>query len=403
MVKIGILTFHKSVNNGAVMQAHSLSTRLQREFPETKVEIIDYNMIKVQKSYQYRLRDYLKSDNFLLTLKKCIKLMLDPMKIKRLKKRTRVFENCQNKLILSPELILSDEQDMVFRYINANYDILIVGSDAIWNFISRGFPNAYLPDKTVTCPKLSYAASCYGMDFLTLSEEDRKKIGEALADFDFVGVRDKATEDFVEWSGSEIASVHTCDPTVFLDVDNLPIDVPNLKRKMQDRGFDFSKPALGVMGNPKMVKMVRRLYGKKYQIVALYEYSKDADVNLYDIEPFEWAYAFKYFKVTFTTYFHGTLLSLRNGVPVVCFALKTDFAKKHTPKTLDILKRLGFEEWYFETDYENVNIDEIKKKADELIECQPREEILSKLRKEGESFELFKKSLAEKIGEKRND
>ena len=70
------------------------------------------------------------------------------------------------------------------------------------------------------------------------------------------------------------------------------------------------------------------MYGDKYQIVALYNYIKGADVNLYDVTPFEWAYAFRYFKVTFTTFFHGTMLSLRNGTPLICIALKTDFAKK---------------------------------------------------------------------------
>ena len=42
--KIGILTFHNSINNGAVMQAYSLSKKIQQVMPESKVEIIDYHI-----------------------------------------------------------------------------------------------------------------------------------------------------------------------------------------------------------------------------------------------------------------------------------------------------------------------------------------------------------------------
>ena len=128
------------------------------------------------------------------------------------------------------------------------------------------------------------------------------------------------------------------------------------------------------------------MYGDKYQIVALYNYIKGADVNLYDVTPFEWAYAFRYFKVTFTTFFHGTMLSLRNGTPLICIALKTDFAKKHTPKTLDVLRRCGLSDWYFETDYRSENLDSIQKKADELIRGDYHDLILERMNEEAKSF-----------------
>ena len=42
-MRIGILTFHRAINYGAVMQAYSLSKQLKESFPEDSVEIIDYN------------------------------------------------------------------------------------------------------------------------------------------------------------------------------------------------------------------------------------------------------------------------------------------------------------------------------------------------------------------------
>lgn len=353
MKKIGILTFHYSINNGAVTQAYSLSKRLTELYPDVKIEIIDYWM----------------------------------------QNRTRIFEEAMPKLPLSEYTIIEDFTKNLFKKINEGYDVLIVGSDAVWNYVTRGFLNAYFPAQSVTCKKLSYSASCYGMDFTNIDDTVRSQICQTLATFSFIGVRDRATEAFVEWSGCKKKTVNTCDLTAFLDVEQLLIEEELIKEKMKKRGFDFSRPTIGIMGNEKMYRMVRKMFGTKYQIVALYEYIHGADVNMYDFNPNEWDYVFRYFNLTFTTYFHGTMLSLRNGVPLICVALNTSFAKKHIPKTLDVLQRLGFFDWYFETDYYEKNVDKIHEKASTLINSHMKEEIISKINQEAENFKAFQKEL----------
>ena len=389
MKRIGILTFHRSVNNGAVMQAYSLSKRIASEFPETKVEIIDYHMKKIDEYYQYTFSKYIKSDSIIIKAKKCAKLILDPTMIRRLNNRTTIFYDSINNLPLSETKIISDSADELYNYINSSYDVVIVGSDAVWNHIVRGFPNPYLPDMRVHCRKMSYAASCYGMDFLKCTASEKEAIGKSLNDFSFVGVRDDATEDFVKWSGSKSVPIHTCDPTAFLDIRSIPVNEKDLKQKLAKRGFDFSKPTIGMMGNEKMCSMIRSMYGKRYQIVALYVYVKKADVNLYDLTPYEWAYVFRYFKLLFTTYFHGTLLALRNGVPLICISLNNSFEQKHKAKALDILERVGYSDWYFFTDYNGLNYNEIKEKADELLSSNIKEEIIFRIDEEAKSFENF--------------
>lgn len=392
-MRIGILTFHRSVNNGAVMQCYALSKRIKQDFPNDVVEVIDYHMPKIEQKYSATPAQYFKSSSMILMLKKAYQFLCEPDMFTKMKQRNAVFKKAITKLPLSSDYIFDDESDGLINYINCHYDILIVGSDAVWNYETRGFPNAYFPDERVNCRKLSYAASCYGMDFLNRPKDERKRIGQILEGFDFVGVRDSATDDFVKWSGATKKPIHTCDPTALLNIDNLPIDVNKLSKKLSRKGFDWRKQTIGVMGNEKMVKMVRKLYGKQYQIVALYNYIKGADIQLFDLEPYEWAYVFRYFKITFTTYFHGTMLSLRNGIPVICIALETEFAKKHTPKTLDVLTRLGYKDWYFKTDYLSENFNEIKSKADELIKLSDSAEIRAKVDKEAESYDLFRNAL----------
>lgn len=395
-MKIGILTFHRSVNNGAVMQCYALSKRLQQDFPNDDVEVIDYHMPKVERGYSASITQYFKGYSKMLFLKRLYHLVRNPSILKSTRKKNEVFKNAVKKLPLSPDSIFDDNYDELVKYINSRYDILVVGSDAVWNYVTRGFPNAYFPDDRIKCRKFSYAASCYGMEFLNCSENDRIRIGQILNTFEFIGVRDTATEDFVKWSGCSITPIHTCDPTALLNVADLPIDTNMLRKKLVSKGFDFTKPTIGVMGNEKMVKMIRKFYRNKYQIAALFNYTKNADVQLFDLEPYEWAYVFGFFKITFTTYFHGTMLSLRNGVPVICIALTTEFAKKHTPKTLDVLKRLGYEDCYFETDYVSENIEAIKAQADKLLAGSNSREILERINKEAENYNVFRAAVSEK-------
>ena len=91
-------------------------------------------------------------------------------------------------------------------------------------------------------------------------------------------------------------------------------------------------------------------------------------------------------------------MSLRNGVPLICIDLNTEFGKKHTPKTLDVLRRVGFEDWYFSTDYKSKNFDEIKAKADELLAGDYHDAIISAMDKEAESFEVFNNALKAIVG-----
>ena len=392
-MKIGVLTFHKSINNGAVMQCYSLTKRLQKEFPNDTVEIIDYHMPKVERAYTPSLRGYFANATLSIKLKRAIRLLMDPHFLKWQKERKQAFESVADMLPLSERSIFADDTAELFPYINEAYDVVIAGSDAIWNYVTRGFPNPYFLDASVKCHKLTYAASCYGMSYEKIPEVQRVQIGKILNDYHFLGVRDDEAKKFVAYVEAETPVAHTCDPTVFLDVEDLPIDVDGLIAKMKSKGFDFTKRTIGVMGSSKMCSMVRKMYGNSVQIVALYNYHKDADVNLHDLTPYEWAYVFRFFHATITTYFHGTHLSLRNGTPVVCVALETEYSKNHKTKVLDFLERIGLETWYFHSNYETTGFAEIKNQLDYFLKNDLREDIKSRMDCESESFRPFLEAL----------
>ena len=93
-MKIGILTFHQSVNNGAVMQAYALSKRLKEEYPDDEIEIINYRKKSVDRIYSYPVSEYFRVRSIKSFVKKVLDLIVDPHLLKRMRYRTKVFNRC---------------------------------------------------------------------------------------------------------------------------------------------------------------------------------------------------------------------------------------------------------------------------------------------------------------------
>ncbi len=394
MNKIGILTFHRSTNNGALIQCYSLAKRLQADFPDSRVEVVDYSMPRVHnRIYADTLSEYFSECSFREGVSRFKNLLIDPFKLSYQRNKNEVFSKAIKELPLSNEYIYENSFDHLFSYIESNYDQIVVGSDAVWNYSLRGFPNPYFLKEKMNVKKLTYAASCYGLNYEHLPDVEMEQIGIILNSYDFIGVRDDESCSFAKTVGCNKDIHHTCDPTVFLDVESLPVDVDELTLKMVKNGYDITRKSVGIMGSNELCKMVRRILGNEYQIVSLFNFCKDADVNLYNITPFEWAYVFRYFQITFTTYFHGTLLSLRNGVPVICVELVNDYSKTHTTKVEDFLSRIGLQDYYFRTDYSGNDDLEIKKSACFAIQNLSRERIITSMKEESYSYRIFKDAL----------
>ena len=377
------------------MQCYSLSKRLKKEFPDATVEVIDYHMPLVEENvYNTSFHHYFKGSlkhkiGFLLNIRSSIE------QIKQDRNRKESFKNALTKLPLSPQTIYSNGIEELVNYINTSYDVVVAGSDAIWNYSVRGFPNPYFLSKEVHAKKLSYAASCYGMNYEKIPDWQNKEIKDILDTYSFLGTRDTESESFLHSIGCAVEPVHTCDPTAFLDVEDLPINADALKQKLISRGFDESKTTIGIMGSEAMCKMIRKMFGVQYQLVSLYNYNSLCDINLNDLSPYEWAYVFRFFNVTVTTYFHGTMLSLRNGVPVLCIALDNEYSKKHVTKVEDLLHRLDLDECYWKTDYRDVNHNEIKNKIVELIQSDMRSQLMERMDNEAMTFNSFLKAIDE--------
>lgn len=374
-MKIGILTFHRAINYGAVMQAHSLSERLKKEFPDDTVEIIDYNC---------RARELFKL--------KCPVVFLYRRSIKEgfeKLRQTLVFNKFIKRLRLSKSLLGKERTD-VEDYISKNYDVLIVGSDAVFNWNDIGLPNLYFAGDISVKYKMTYAASAHLQKYGLVNDAQKDYLKKSLDDFNYIGVRDASSEKFVMMFSENENINHNCDPTVFLDM-NFPED--NLKKKLKKHRFDFNKKTIFVMlMHPQIAEMVRKHYGDEYQIVALMDGNKYADIYLYDLNPYEWAHVFSYGSMLVTDYFHGTMLSLKNGTPVISVDASGYCDDNYQSKAYDLLyTRLDTPELYVNMkDISGENgYDIFCLRADAVLNGFDKQAVAKKLEEEAKSFETF--------------
>lgn len=148
-MKVGILTFHRAYNYGAILQAYALQEKLEEMGAQS--EIIDYlstTKRKQNKLFAYNKKLGLKG-NLLKLVKDCYR-----------KKKNEAFDQfMKDEMVLSKrdyssfdELVQMDQQGV--------YDTYIVGSDQVWNYNNTLGDSAFLLSfVSDNMKKCSYAAS----------------------------------------------------------------------------------------------------------------------------------------------------------------------------------------------------------------------------------------------------
>lgn len=309
-MKIGILTFHRSINYGAFMQCYALSHKLQERYPNHRVEVIDFEFLDKHNNYA-----------------KC-KSSMPLLNIEYRIKYTR-FQSDLALLPLSKESFITNNTDSLCEYIKRNYEIVIVGSDAVWadkQGISDDNPYWLFGDKLNSVVKMSYAASAFSTDFDNLTTEERNFYKGKLSGFSYIGVRDDATKAFVESlfvnekQRDKIWINH--DPTFFLE--------PSLRKDIAisalHRNLIFGgKPIMSFMTRKlSCLSNVRKEYSNKYKMLhfhirnSIIEDIKDPKCRFVNnLSPFEWYNMYSIVSMNISNYFHGGCIGLVNLVPTI--------------------------------------------------------------------------------------
>jgi len=346
-MRIGILTFHRSINNGAFMQAYALSQQIQRRFGDV-VEIVDFERETKYQSY--------KKNNL-------NKLFIYGGKYM---KKYEKFQQALKLLPLSPDTLITNNYEEVLKYIENRYDVVIVGSDAVWAYTkSLGLENPYwLFGDKLNCIKMSYAASAYSLDVRNVPQNDKDYIAKCLSSFSYIGVRDNETRNFVQSLNSDLKINMNCDPTVLLDKPSKE-DADLILKKHK---INTDKKIVGVMlSNSDYIPKIQKMMGRKeYEFVDVHRrnYSKakyyfSNNKSLFDLSPYEWHQVYSHFYMSFTNFFHGTLLALKSDVPTFSFD-NTNFGYEYFSKIKQLLTDLDLlDYWIDNTRYSKEEEDRI--------------------------------------------
>lgn len=178
MKKVGILTFWKSYNYGSALQAYALAYKLKEL--GFVAEIINYTQYNF--GYNYGLFWFPAS-------KMAIKGDLIHLCFwKSFKNRKKAFKSFS--LMHLPLGRVQYQCNGNLDRLSSFYDVVICGSDQIWNPNAKDFDINYFLPEVQEIKKISYAVSLNGGDLYT--RPDYRKLRSCLLDFDALSVREES-------------------------------------------------------------------------------------------------------------------------------------------------------------------------------------------------------------------
>lgn len=198
MNNYGILTFHRAINYGAVLQTYALQKAMAKL--DIKTRIIDYRCDSIENLYYHIFKG---NSNIKELIKK---ILYYPVQ----QKRNKAFDDFRHKYL---ELSNNKYYKGKLKELNTIYKRIIVGSDQVWNLPCTGedytFYLDFVKDSNAKC---SYAASMGKFD----PESGYEHALECIASFSKVSVREKKALEFINSRINKDVSV-LCDPTFLLD------------------------------------------------------------------------------------------------------------------------------------------------------------------------------------------
>lgn len=316
--RIGILTYHRSINYGAFLQAYALYQTVKKIFGKyALVEIIDYES---KRAYEIYRNTYYDTRHELYS----------------------AFHKCLFKINRSRPYIRTDSLTDITDYLQRHkYDLIIVGSDEVWKINGmRGFPNAYWLHDICDIHRAAYGVSSRNTE-TDICDNKKQYIREALRTYEYIGVRDRITKDMIECVCNVKVNMN-CDPVFLFD---FKLDKKYKEKLYTKNNLDRRKKNFLVMlPDNRLVQLIKRRFGKEYNIISVYDRNSYADLNLINIDPFEWIDVINSADFFVTNRFHGTCFAMKCNTSFI--ALDT-YDNQKTSKIYDMLQRCNMDIAYW--------------------------------------------------------
>ncbi len=287
-MKVGVLTFHRAHNYGAILQCYAMQEWLRNEGFEVKV--IDYEPSWMKEAYHY----WNKSRFNLLHPIAFILAIFDILK------RYRRYKSFNH--FIKSMLYLSDKKRL--NYIIEDFDCVVIGSDQVWNTeITQGIDYYYWGKfRRGRKPIIISYASSMGTAIEKIEQDSYIQV---LKNFDFISSR----EISLQVKLGNILNVHiplVVDPTLLLGMEFWNTKVVNVDIK---EPYLFFYQALADEKAYQYARSKARALGLKFVCLSAAIYSHNTKDVIY-ADPIKFISLFKSATYIITTSFHGTVFSL---------------------------------------------------------------------------------------------
>jgi hypothetical protein len=308
-LNIGILTFHRCINYGSYWQARCLAEGLRAR--GHRAVILDHdshrvNLVEWKCALQPVLPTAVPKSDYPLYREKVLRFF-------------RAFHS----LPLSPRFPLDDPSQM------ESYDLVMVGSDEVWNLSHPWFGgNALFYGEGIRAPRLvSYAAS-FGNYDATWGLEPAW--AERLQNFENISVRDENSQTIVQ-------NALGFKPEMVLD--------PCLQFPVtpEERNHDnLQQPYVAVYGHNFSEYFARAIRewaaDRKLPLISIGYRNDWADEQWLTADPHDFVHFINNATAVATNFFHGCVFALQNAKPFVC---ETSPYRRH--KLQGLMAKIGGE------------------------------------------------------------
>lgn len=299
---IGVITFHHSLNCGALLQAWALRKYLR--ILGHKVDIVNYRKIGWNELFaidKRNFRAFIRSTYYTIRI---VTLNLLPELLRRRQFRRFLSENMKIGRSVSRE-------DLP----RLGYSHWICGSDQIWNPKFNGNDETFFLDFVPEGGRRIAYGPSFGTESFT--PESSRRIGELLKRFDRISVRERTGVEIVRNLCGKSAEL-VCDPTMLLGVDSYQ----RLERVPIARLPNRYVAVYLVGAHTWALQMATKVAKDRNASVVLLQggmmarWHTSGEVNRISVlGPSEWLYFIHHAEFLVTNSFHGTVFALQYHVP----------------------------------------------------------------------------------------
>lgn len=352
-MKIGILTFHRAYNYGAVLQCYALQQYLFSQGYD--VEVIDYRQPWIDACFKpfsitmfrYNLHHPKLMYRYVMSFRRRTVVLSE---------RKKYFTTFRNEHLFVSSKHVTAKADMP-----DDYDAYVIGSDQLWGLLCLGekFDDVYLgqfPHKS-SSKVIGYAISSDIKSIEKLAENGR--IAEVLKCFSTISLREKNIADKVRSiTGNDIPI--TVDPTLLAE-EHLWNPLVNDNWKKQKYVAIYQ-----VRGISKYKKI---LYEKARKIAsAISNDCKIIDLSDMSYNVTDFVSIIKFARFVVTTSFHATVFSIIFKKPF--YAIKLNDGRDN--RYVDLCTALGLSNQCIETNEKSINLTVDYSHVDERLQMLNR-------------------------------